>query len=94
MRWKHYTLVRIEPCEDKNYRTCNRVRIRGLKQQSLGYINNPTHCILTTPGEWDLFDIQTCPFQSNNIAVENPDIVKKMSDFYEQWWKKVEMYYQ
>ncbi len=54
------------------------------------YTSNTDHYILTTPGEWELFDIESDPHQDKNIAEENPEIVKKMSDFYEKWWTKVE----
>jgi hypothetical protein len=46
--------------------------------------------VLTTPGEWELFNIKSDPHQDKNIAAENPQVVKKMSDFYEDWWKKVD----
>jgi arylsulfatase A-like enzyme len=91
VRWGNYTLVRIEPCEDKKCITCSRVRIRGLQKLNLGYTNNFYNCTLTAPGKWELYDLEVDPFQAKNIAAENSDIVKKMSDFYEQWWKKVEV---
>jgi arylsulfatase len=37
-------------------------------------------------GENELYDIQTDPSQSINIANEHPQIVDKMKKFYESWW--------
>ncbi len=91
VRWGNYTLVRIEPCEDENCKTCSRVRIRGLQKKNLAYTNNSDNCILTSPGKWELYDIEADPFQSNNMATENPDVVKKMRVYYEEWWAKVEV---
>ncbi len=91
VRWGDYTLVRIEPCTDKKCITCNRVRIRNSKKENLGYTNNSYNCTLTEPGKWELYDIEADPFQAINIAAGNPDVVKRMSNFYEQWWKKVEV---
>lgn len=53
------------------------------------YTSNSGYYVLTTPGEWELFDTKSDPHQDKNIAAEHPQIVEKMSDFYENWWKKV-----
>ncbi|MDX1284060.1 MAG: sulfatase-like hydrolase/transferase [Draconibacterium sp.] len=89
IRWGNYILVRHEPCEDTECRTCVTARRRGIEKTRPLYTSNSEHYVLTTPGEWKLFDIQTDPCQENNLADENPLIVKKMSDFYEDWWEKV-----
>ncbi len=39
---------------------------------------------LTAPGK--LFDISKDPYQSNNVAAENPEIVAKMNAHYDQWY--------
>jgi len=91
VRWKQHTLVRIEPCEDKECGTCFAARNRAPRGEAmLSYTTNPEHHRITTPGRWELFDIQADPFQKTDIAAEHPDIVKKMSAHYEAWWMKVE----
>ena len=41
VRWKHYTLVRNEPCRDENCGTCNHALARGLdKRRALYTCNN------------------------------------------------------
>jgi len=90
IRWGDYTLVRHEPCESADCRTCVTARKRGIEKTRALYTSDSEHYVLTTPGEWELFDIKSDPYQDKNIATENPQIVKKMSDFYEDWWKKVD----
>lgn len=89
VRWGDYMLVRHEPCEDEDCRTCVTARRRGIEKTRPLYTSNSEHYVLTTPGEWELFDIKSDPHQDKNIAAEHPQIVEKMSDFYENWWKKV-----
>jgi len=38
----------------------------------------------------ELYDIQKDPGQKNNVAKEHPDVVAKMTDFYDQWWAELE----
>ena len=90
VRWEHYTLVRNEPCNDESCRTCFYARVRGMDQRKALYTGNNEHYALTSPGKWELFEIDSDPFQLNNIAEENQDIVKKMTDYYDKWWAKVE----
>ena len=89
VRWESYTLVRHEPCADPGCGTCLTARERGLDKKRPLYTGNSDHYILTTPGEWALFDIQSDPHQDNNIAKEHPQVVKEMSEFYNAWWEKV-----
>jgi len=91
VRWGKYTLVRIQPCDDKKCKTCSRALRRGLDKVNFMYSGKSDNFRLTTPGQWELYDIEADPFQRNNIAGKNPDIVRKMADFYEEWWKKVEI---
>ncbi|WP_111708219.1 sulfatase-like hydrolase/transferase [Lutibacter citreus] len=89
VRWKQYTLVRIEPCHDPNCKTCRMIWEREEGRPML-YTSNKEHHRMTKPGQWELFDIETDSYQSKNIANKHPDIVVKMSEHYESWWKKVE----
>jgi len=38
----------------------------------------------------NLYDISTDLAQKNNVAAEHPEIVRKMKNFYEEWWAEVE----
>lgn len=91
VRWGNYTLVRIEPCIDQDCLTCSSAFKRAQQKVNLGYSNNHENYTLTSPGKWELYDIEADPFQANNIAEENPDVVKKMNDYFEAWWSKVEI---
>ena len=77
-------------CEGENCNTCRLARKRGLDQVKALYTSNNEHYKLTSPGKWELFDIKSDLYQTSNIADENPETVKKMSEHYEQWWAKVE----
>ncbi|GMU21542.1 MAG: hypothetical protein AMXMBFR13_16350 [Phycisphaerae bacterium] len=41
------------------------------------------------PG-WELYDLSTDPGQERDVADQHPDVVKAMSEHYEQWWAEVE----
>lgn len=90
VRWGNFTLVRYEPCEDPECSTCVTARKRGVDKTRPLYTSNSEHYILTPPGEWALYDIDRDPHQDHNIADTHPDIVGRMSDYYDAWWVKVE----
>ncbi|MHC4111200.1 MAG: arylsulfatase [Planctomycetota bacterium] len=92
VRWRNYTLVRIDPCENDKCGTCFAVRNRIPRgTYKLSYTNNPEHHAVPAPGQWSLYDIAADPFQKTNITDKHPEIVKRMADHYEAWWKKVEI---
>lgn len=35
---------------------------------------------------WELFDIKNDPFETKNLASENPALVQKLNDKWQQWW--------
>lgn len=41
-------------------------------------------------GENELYDISEDSAQQNNLAAANPDVLKKMQDFYQSWWNKTQ----
>jgi len=87
IRWKNYHLTRTKLCENpkcKNCRSC----IEKTQGKAL-YSKNGENYKLTLGGEWCLYDIEKDLFQAHDIAKNHPDIVKKMSDFYESWWDAV-----
>ncbi len=52
-------------------------------------------CVMWNKWRWvygkELYDIKSDPGQQKNVAADHPDIVKKLSDHYEAWWKGVEL---
>lgn len=88
--WGNYTLVRVEPCQNISCDPCLQLRKRGIDKTGFLYSNDPENYKLTTAGKWELFDIESDPHQDNDIAALHPEIVSKMSDYYENWWVKVE----
>lgn len=92
VRWQNYTLVRIDPCENDKCGICFAIRNRIPRgTYKLSYTNNPEHHAIPASGRWSLYDIDADPFQKTNIADKHPEIVKRMADHYEAWWKKVEV---
>ena len=78
VRWRNYTLLRIDPCKDNKCGTCFAIRNRIPRGEfHLSYTNNPEHHKITAPGKWELYDIDKDPFQGTNIAAKYPDIAKK-----------------
>jgi arylsulfatase A-like enzyme len=91
VRWRSYTLVRIDPCGDDRCGTCFAVRNRVPRgTHRLSYTNNPDHHAVPAPGRWSLYDLAVDPFQSRDIAAEQPEIARRMAARYEAWWRKVE----
>ncbi len=90
VRWNQYTLVRIDPCKNAKCDICSRIFLRqkGIK---LSYTTDKAHHRMTVGGRWELYDIDSDPFQSADIAAEHPEIVARMSAHYEEWWEKVEV---
>ncbi len=41
-------------------------------------------------GADELYDIQNDPGQKNNIAAAHPAVYKKMKDYYDSWWSRLE----
>jgi len=92
VRWKNYTLVRVDPCENDKCGTCSSVRNRIPRgTHKLSYTNNPEHHAIPASGRWSLYDISADPFQKTDIADKHPEIAKRMADHYESWWKKVQV---
>lgn len=43
----------------------------------------------TTPGQWQLFDVQSDPGEQQNIAANHPEEIARLSTAYDQWWTSV-----
>lgn len=87
VRWKHYMLLRVQPCKSIKCSTCQKIHKRCKKTDThrRPYSNNIDH-YMTPDSKWKLYDLKADLFQSNDIAAEKPTIVQKMSSHYEQWW--------
>ena len=57
-------------------------------------IRDAQYTLVSTNGDeapkWQLFDVMSDPAQTQNIAETKPEIVKRLSENYEQWWKSVQ----
>ena len=51
-------------------------------------------CVMWNKWRWvngkELYDIKSDPGQQKNVAVDHPEIVKKLSDHYAAWWKGID----
>ena len=87
VRWKNYQLVRVEPCDVG--KCCHIIINRGTQKRRPYYTGNFEHYQLTKPGQWELYNIIDDPHQDRDIAAENPEVVQRMVNFYENWWEDV-----
>jgi hypothetical protein len=75
VHWQHYALVRMDKREPgKAYTAMPKIH----------------HKLTAAAGTWELYDLRADPFQERDIAGQHPDIVRKMADHYDTWWKKVQ----
>jgi hypothetical protein len=92
VRWKSFTLVRTDHCGDLKCSKCNGVQEPGSGQARPSYTTDPAHHALAPhPGKWALYHLASDPYQNDDIALQHPEIVEKMSAHYESWWEKVEL---
>lgn len=89
VRWKHYIVVRAQPCSNKNCLTCNKMKTRCIPGNSSRiYTNNIEHYIVPD-GKYKLYNLKADLFQNNDISGHNPELTGKMASFYERWWDEV-----
>ncbi len=91
VRWNQYSLVRIETCDDPNCGAECKI-INGVQNGKEGYyskINSGFNYAITQKGKWALYNLDDDIPQENDIAEKHPDIVEKLSEKYEIWWKEV-----
>ena len=90
VRWKNYILVRVDPCKHKECSTCQKVHKRCLPtyKGQRPYSNNIDH-YEAPDRKWKLYDLSNDLYQRKDLSASKPEVVKKMSDYYEQWWKEV-----
>ncbi len=85
VRWNQYFLVRMDGCTNRKCDQCEK-QPRNAKLSGI-YTNEIAHHRLAVPGKWELYDIEEDVFQSNDISDAHPEVVARMSEFYESWWK-------
>jgi arylsulfatase A-like enzyme len=85
LRWQKYAFVSVQPCTNP---TClNDPECRVVKDPSkrYAYTQNPGFHFAATDG-WKLFDLENDPDQSNDISAEYPEIVERLTEYYNNWW--------
>jgi arylsulfatase A-like enzyme len=91
VRWGDYVAVRIEFCDDPHcWAECP--IFRRVQNGEPGYYSKKYasfNYAVTPKGEWALYDIKKDISQNDNIAEKHPEIVQKLSEQYEFWWKKI-----
>ena len=53
-------------------------------------IHNSRFSLVRGETDWQLFDLKNDPSQTNDIAAQQPDVVKKLSVVYDRWWTDVQ----
>jgi arylsulfatase len=91
VRWKSYTLVRTDRCANDRCTRCRNIDAIPRGERRPSYTTNPQHHAAVPQGHWALYDLAADPFQTKDIAASHPAIVNRMSDHYENWWKKAEV---
>ena len=43
------------------------------------------------PGDWELYDLEADRTEMNDLASKEPEIVKRLSQLYEQWAKRAQV---
>jgi arylsulfatase A-like enzyme len=87
VRWKHYLLLRVQPCSSTKCSTCQKIhnRCKDSFAHRRPYTNNIKH-YMAPENKWKLYDLKNDLFQTKDIADQQPAIVQKMAAHYEQWW--------
>ena len=90
VRWRHYIAVRIKHCGNERCATCNKIRDRwqDVPGKWRPYTSNVFH-YLPPEDKWMLHDLKADLSQESDIAAQQPELLKRMTDFYEKWWGEV-----
>jgi len=87
--WSNYRLVRNRPCDDPMNCGSNNCRLNALRMADpnpKGFYGDAENYKITEDGQWNLHDLSKDPGESDNVADKYPEVVQKMSDYYEKWW--------
>jgi arylsulfatase A-like enzyme len=97
VRYGNFHLVRQFPCDDPNcadssaFYMCGGHNRRQIDLGNRGLYANHEHYKHTERGKWSLFDLSKDDFESRDITNENPEIVKQMSAFFDDWWGSLKL---
>ncbi|WP_111709770.1 arylsulfatase [Lutibacter citreus] len=87
--WKNYRLIRTEVCGNEACEGECKAFYKAKKEGG----SNGFHRATTTPlKQWNLFDVDKDPLAENDLAKEKPELVKKLSGKFEDWWVEVQPY--
>jgi arylsulfatase A-like enzyme len=91
VHWKNYLLVRSQTCGNKDCVGNCRIFYQVINgRNDVAYSKNAGfHYAALFTDKWTLYDIKNDGENSHDIVSQHPDIVKKMSDEFEQWWNEV-----
>lgn len=97
VRQGHFLLVRSRPCNNPKCtpevrgNQCHTLRMveKGATQATYTLNNAQFHWGVTDPGGWSLYDTKKDPACRNDLADENPKLVKKLIKKYDRWWDSV-----
>lgn len=93
VRMGKYQLVNDHFCDNEKcrYRKCLQGRqvSRGHANDLYSKKNAAFHLALTPKGKWSLFNVTEDPSASKDLADQQPERVKTMSDAYDEWWKEM-----
>jgi len=94
IRFNHYSLVRIEACNDPLCRAeCtvfNRVKSGGKGYYSK--INSKFNYATTPEGEWALYDIKNDLSQAIDNSDQYSSMVNRLMKKYDEWWEDIAKY--
>ena len=88
VRWKKYNMVAFNGDGGCKEKCC--ARLQGPNPPSRWkYSPGKTHIHLKRTKAWELYDLSSDPGEENNIAGDQPALMKEMRTAYDRWWNEV-----
>ncbi len=94
VRWGKYHLLRQVPCtnphcgEELRTSICRNSHRRLLDPEMAGFYADKWHYELTALDRWALYDLESDPSEERDMAEDRPEIVARMSEYFEAWWRR------
>jgi len=88
VRWQDYTLVRTDYCNHHACLDCAGLNYNAIHHGKDSYGIN--HYKNLPKGKWGLYNVKYDRSQTKDLSDLHPEIVEKMSTYYNKWWKDVE----